>query len=334
MLYVRRAMGRFEPTGPVDVPGLEHSVVNLSWGVLRGAAGPSDGSAGAASNVPSALGVVRHAEIYRDCPQEIEEAFAVLETHVIKDDQLYPVALATLPFLFATVRKGSPIADRIADLIARYVSAGSSLDGPLAERLRQIINDQSGDLIRWFGAYDAALGALVIHVPALRPLYLAAVEGAERVSPETLLALVELGEAPGETPALARAMLDGPDSTDVARMAAAAFLGRFGQHSPELLTRIDSALPPTARGLLGRLVKHWTPTITQPVVAPKLFDAEVVFTGKKLVVVKAANRSVTLPWEGAEVARGDRLKVGLTAHGQPKLAVVTDWKGNVRVIDF
>ena len=75
LLYVRRAMGRFEPTGPVDVPGLEHSVVNLSWGVLRGAEGPSDGSAGAASNVPSALGVLRHAEIYRDCPQEVEEAF-------------------------------------------------------------------------------------------------------------------------------------------------------------------------------------------------------------------------------------------------------------------
>src|SRR5688572_30595093 len=151
-------MGRFEPTGPVDVPGLEHSVVNLSWGVLRGAAGPSDGSAGAASNVPSALGVLRHAEIYRDCPQEIEEAFAVLESHVIKDGQLYPVALATLPFLFATLRKdSSPIADRIADLIALYASAVDTLDGPLADRLRQIVTDHAADVIRWFGGHDAAL---------------------------------------------------------------------------------------------------------------------------------------------------------------------------------
>jgi hypothetical protein len=327
-------MGRFEPTGPVDVPGLEHSVVNLSWGVLRGAAGPSDGTAGAGSNVPSALGVLRHAEIYRDCPQEIEEAFAVLETHVIKDGQLYPVALATLPFMFATLRKVSPASERIADLIALYASAASTLETPLADRLRQIITDQSHDVIRWWGRYDRALATLAVYVPGLRALYLAAVEGAERVDPEVLLALIELGEAPGDTPALALAMLDGPDSTDLQRMSAAAFLARFGEHTPERLMRIDAALPPSARGQLRRLVRFWTPNLTRPVVAPKLYEAEVLFTGKKLVVVKAGNRSVTLPWEGADVTKGDRLQVGLTTHGQPKLAVVTDWRGNVRVIDF
>src|SRR5690606_34340636 len=235
----------------------------------------------------------------------------------------------TLPFLFATLRKGSPIADRIADLIARYATAIDTLDAPLANRMRQLITDQASDVLRWLGEHDAALGALAIHVPGLRAPYLAAIEGAERVSPETLLALLELGEAPGETPELALAMFEGPDATDLARMAAAAFLTRFGGNSPELMTRVDAALPPSSRTSLARLVKHWTPTITQPAVAPKLSDAEVIFTGKKLVVVKADNRSVTLPWEGADVAKGDRLKVGLSAHGQPKLAVVTDWRGNV-----
>jgi hypothetical protein len=52
------------------------------------------------------------------------------------------------------------------------------------------------------------------------------------------------------------------------------------------------------------------------------------------VLVRAGTRSVTLPWAGAEVARGDRLKVGITVHGQPKLVVVTDARGGVRVIDF
>ena len=46
---------------------LEHSVVELPWNVLRGALGPSDGSAGAASNVPSALAVLRHAQLYLRC---------------------------------------------------------------------------------------------------------------------------------------------------------------------------------------------------------------------------------------------------------------------------
>lgn len=327
-------MGRFEPTGPVDIPGLEHSVVDLAWGVLRGARGPSDGSAGAASNVPSALGVVRHAEIYANYPQEIEEAFGVLEQHVIKDGQLYPVALAALPFLFSAVRKISPIRERIADLIALYVSAASSLEAPLGERVLELIADQSGEVIRWLGRHDRALAALAVHTPGLRAAYLAAIEGAERVEPEALLALIELGEAPGETQALALAMFEDPDTTGAARMAAAAFLARFGKHTPEQLMRIDAALPPSAPVTLRDFVRFWNPNLTRPVVAPKLFDAEVLFTGKKLVVVKVNSSSVTLPWEGADVGSGDRLKVGLTTHGQPKLAVVTDWKGNVRVIDF
>src|SRR5262245_40791342 len=239
-------MGRFEPTGPVDVPELEHSSINLSWGVLRGADGPSDGSAGAASNVPSALGVLRHPEIYRNCPQEIEEAFAVLERHVIKDGQLYPVSLATLPFLFATLRKVSPVSERVADLIALYASCASTLEQRLCDRLLQIISDHSADIVRWWGRYDRALAALAVHTPGLRTLYLAAVEGAEHVEPEVLVALIELGEAPGETTAFAYAMLDGADSTEMQRLAGAAFLARFGQHTSGQLLRIDAAMPPTA----------------------------------------------------------------------------------------
>src|ERR1043165_8317696 len=216
-------MGRFEPTGPVDVPGLEHSVANLSWGVLRGALGPSDGTAGASSNVPSALGVLRHADIYRGVPDEIEEAFAVLERHVVRDGQLYPVVIAALPFLFATLRKGPFISTRIADLIAIYASTAHTLEAPLDARVRQIIADKGGEIARWLGHHDRALGAVAIHVPALRDVFIAAVEGAERVAPEILLALVELGEAPGDTPQLALKMFDGPDASDIARTAAAAF---------------------------------------------------------------------------------------------------------------
>ncbi|HUS30960.1 MAG TPA: hypothetical protein VMZ53_20765 [Kofleriaceae bacterium] len=328
-------MGRFEPTGPVDVPGLEHSVANLSWGVLRGALGPSDGTAGAASNVPSALGVLRHADIYKGVPDEIEEAFAVLERHVVRDGQLYPVVVAALPFLFATLRKGTFIATRIADLIALYASTAHTLEAPLDTRVRQLISDHGGEIARWLGHHDRALGAIAIHVPALRDIFIAAVEGAERVSPEILLALVELGDAPGETPELALKMFDGPDASDIARTCAAAFLARFGDHAPELRTRIDAALPPSATTHLRRLAGNlWNPVIVRPLVAPKLYDAEILFTGKKVVVVKAGSKSVTLPWEGAALVQGDRVQVGLSAHGQPKLAVVTDRKGNVRVIDF
>lgn len=326
-------MSRFGTTGPIEVQGLEHSVANLSWGVLRGARGPSDGTAGAASNVPSALGVLRHAEIYRGVPQEIEEAFTVLEQHVMRDGQLYPVVVAAVPFLFDALRRGSPVATRIAQLIARYASAASSLEGPLRDRLLAIIADHGAEIVRWFGSHDLAFAALAIHVPQLRALYSAAVEGAERVPPEALLALVELPDPPADTQWLALAMLDAEEPT--ARMCAAAFLARHGERSPQLSTRIDTELPPSAQTTLHNFVgKLWMPTIERPAVAPKLVDAEVTFTGKKLVLVKAGPHNVTLPWEGATLERGDRLQVGLTAHGQPKLAVLTDRKGNVRVIEF
>ena len=331
-------MGRFDPTGPVDVPGLQHSVANLSWGVLTGALGPSDGTAGAGSNVPSALGVLRHAVIYAGVPSEIEEAFGVLEQHVMLRGQLYPVVLAAMPFLFDTLRRENPVGGRIAELVAQYAQLAHTLDKPLAQRLNNMFADQAGDIARWFGkgpGYDRAVGALAIHVPALREVFLATVEGAESLSPEVLLALVELGEAPGDSIDIALAILSLSDSSDIERMAAGAFLSRFGTHSPDVLERIDAALPPSAQGALARHLHYlWQPTIARPSVAPKLYDAEVVFTGKKLVVVRAGAKSVTLPWTGAEVTRGDRLQVGLTAHGEPKLAVVTDWKGNVRVIDF
>ena len=331
-----RRMGRFDPTGPVDVPGLEHSVANLSWGVLRGALGPSDGSAGAASNVPSALGVLRHAEIYRAVPDEIEEAFSVLERHVMCEGQLYPVVVAAVPFLLAVVRKTSPVAGRIAELLARYASCAGSLEEPLRSRFLQLLGDHAGELIRWFGAHDRPLGALAIHVPAVREPFIAAVEGAERVSAEILLALIELDlrEAPGDTEAVARDLIENADD-ELSRMSAAAFLARFGDHPPALRARIDSALPPSAAKSLQRVTGGlWIPTVTRPVVAPKLYDAEIMFTGKKLVIVKAGTKSVTLPWEGATLVPGDRLQIGLSAHGQPKLAVVTDRQGNVRVIDF
>jgi hypothetical protein len=352
-----RAVGRFEPTGPVNVQGLEHSVAALPWGVLRGALGPSDGSAGAASNVPSALGVLRHAPIYAGVPGEIDEAFAVLEQHVMRHGVLYPVALAAVPILFDTLRRTSPalaFAGRIADLLAHYAAAMHTLEAPLLQRLQQIFADHAGDIIRWLGKHDRALCAFAIHVPAVRDAFLAAIEGAERVAPEVLLALVELDQAPGEMPALALAMLDGPcapfgsaarsgnagpcdgpDASDVTRMCAAAFLARFGGHGPDVRARVDAALPPSAAATLRTFIHRlWSPTIERPAVAPRMYDAEIVFTGKQLVIVKAANKSVTLPWIGADVLKGDRVQVGLSTHGEPKLAVITDARGAVRVIDF
>jgi hypothetical protein len=62
--------------------------------------------------------------------------------------------------------------------------------------------------------------------------------------------------------------------------------------------------------------------------------AEVLFAGEKLVLVRAGERSVTLPWPQSHVRKGDVLSVGVTVHGQAKLVVFTEPTGAVRVIDF
>ena len=99
--------------------------------------------------------------------------------------------------------------------------------------------------------------------------------------------------------------------------------------------RWSAALPPSAPPALRTFVgKLWTPTIERPAVAPKIFDAEVVFAGERVVLVRAGERTVTLPWPGAPLERGDHLKIGITAHGQPKLALLTEANGSVKIIDF
>ena len=335
LLYVVR-VSRFDPTGAVDVPDLEHSVAELPWGVLRGKHGPSDGSVGAGSNVPSALAVLRHAQLYLEFPGEIDEAFAVLEGHAIDHGQLYPVAVTIAPILLDMLRRGSPLAERITDVIALYAgSAGTLEDKALTARLVEVLVDHAREIVGWLGRYDRALGALAIHVPAMRPPIFAALTYAPRIPPELLVALADLDSIPPNAIAYALAMLDGADANEHSRMAAAAFLARHGEDTPALRTRIDAALPPSSPGALRAFVgKLWSPTVARVVVAPRMYDAEVVFRGEKLVLVRAGSRSVTLPWAGANVTRGDRVRIGITAHGKPKLVLVTEPDGSVRVIDF
>jgi hypothetical protein len=278
--------------------------------------------------------VLRHAPLYANLPAEIDDAFLVFERHAIRHGQLYPVAITITPFLFDMVRRGSMVAERITDLIAEYTAAATTLEAALRNQLLEIVADHGSEIVGWLGRFDRAGAAIAIHAPAVRDGVIAKIAQADRVAPEMLLALIDLGASPGRTVQLALEMLESSD-TETSRMCAAAFLARYGDRVPELRTRIDAALPPSAPAALERFVgRLWRPTVDRPIVAPKMYDAEVVFAGEKLVLVRAGSRSVTLPWPGAELQRGDVIKVGITAHGQPKLAVVTSPDGSVRVIDF
>jgi hypothetical protein len=128
-------------------------------------------------------------------------------------------------------------------------------------------------------------------------------------------------------------MLNNSDA--LIQMCAAAFLARYGERTPELTSRIDAILLPSAATELKRYVRYlWTPTVERPAVAPKLLTAEVMFAGEKVVLVRAGEQRVALPWANANVERGMQLQIGLTVHGEPVLALVTDDAGAVRVVEF
>jgi hypothetical protein len=115
----------------------------VAWGRLWGAFGPSDGSRCAGANVPSALGVLRLVELYRDAPAEIVDAFWVLENHVMYGEKLYPVAIETIPFLFDLLRWQSPHSVRIAELIVRYSMLADSLEWPLERLAMAVISEHA-----------------------------------------------------------------------------------------------------------------------------------------------------------------------------------------------
>ena len=264
------------------------------------------------------------------------EAREVLERHAIRHRLLYPVAVTVAPFLLDFMRRNNPQSARIAEVIAEYAAAAMTLEEAHCERLLELLAMHEREVLGWMGKYDRALAALAIHVPALRAPYLAKLAEVTEVSPFALLALIELGSAPGQTELLALAMLDDKSQHEVARGAAAAFLAHHATElTPALRERIDAALTPAMPATLAnRVTRLWEPTIVRPVVAPKLHDAEVMFAGEKLVLVKAGARTVTLPWVNAPVQKGDVLKVGITAHGKAKLALLTDTDGRVTIVDF
>lgn len=305
----------------------------VAWAEAMGAFGPSDGGGGPLSNVPGALAVLRDAHLFGDAPEELAEALEVLETHVIANGVLYPVVVHALPFLFELVARDIPHATEVAEVIATYAAAIETLPAAPRARMRTTLLAHQDDILSWVGRHDLAAAGLAVHAPWLRTGYLAAVEASRALTAVGFLALLELDATVGGVTQAAISVLDRGD--DLTRMAAAAFLAARHDLTPDVATRVDAELPPHAEAALANLTGGlWTPIVRRPRVAPQLRDATVVFVGPKLVLVRVGQRTVTLPWPDAQVRKGDVLQVGITAHYQPKLVILADAEGGVRVVDF
>jgi hypothetical protein len=238
--------------------------------------------------------------------------------------------------LFDVIRRRSPLRRRIAILIARYARIAGTLDDHTRGLLRKTIVEHGSEIVGWLERVelDRAAAALAIHVPGLRAELLSALDHATAIAPCVLLALVELGTYPPSAIDAAVRTLDDREQTPSARMAAAAFLARYGDPTPELTARIDRELPASAAATLASYVGElWTPLVDRVVAAP-LEDARVLFSGDKLVLVMVGDKSVVLPRPITAVKRGDVLKVGITPLGKPRLALVTDDAGRVTVFDL
>jgi hypothetical protein len=306
---------------------------DVAWAEQIGAFGPSDGRGGPISNVPGALAVLRDAHLYRETPEELAEALEVLETHVVAEGTLYPVAVAALPFLFELIEREVPHAGELAEVIASYGAAIETLAPAPRAAMRTLLLAKREVILGWVGKFPLAAAGMAVHAPWLRNGYLAALDAGRGVGAIGFLALLELDATVRGAVQAAIAALGGGEPTT--RMAAAAFLAGRPDLTPDVATRVDAELPPHAEAALANLTGGlWEPIIKRPRVAPQLREGRVVFVGPKLVLVKVGERTVTLPWPDAQVRKGDVLRIGITAHYQPKLVILADASGQVKVVDF
>ena len=217
-------------------------------------------------------------------PEEIDEAFGVLEHHAIRHGHLFPVALATLPFLFArcAVARRRRAHHRAHRAVRRRVDARARAARAFLDLIVPITPARS---FAGSATHDRALVRdRDARVRAARPICAPRSSTAETFAPVVLLALVDLGESARAAQLLALAMLD----AETTRRACVPPRSSRATASARRSCRRDRCRAATVGG--GRAAQPssgelWTPTVHAAAVAPKLFDAEVMFAGKKFVLV-------------------------------------------------
>ena len=327
-------MGRFDPTGPVDANA--HSVASLRWETQLGALGPTDGSAGAASNVPSALSVLRHAQLYAAVSRgDRRSVRASSSTHAIRHGQLYPGRARDAAVLFATLRarharrRAHRRSDRDVHGRVAHARGAAARAFPRSDRLAREATSCAGS-----ARTTAHSCAIALRVPELRTDLLAGARVAER-SRRSCCSRSSISAPLPAAPTMSRTRCSTTPTTRSADVRGRVPRALWRAHAGAAVAhrcRAAAVGAPALRNYVGEL---WTPTVKRPAVAPKLLTPRSMFAGEKVVLVKAgdaARRAAVGERRVSSAATSCRSASPCTA--SPKLALVTDAAGAVRVVEF
>jgi len=331
----------------------QKAVQRVDWKALSGAYGPSDGSVRSTgrlmdgTSVETVLGNVPEALTLLATERDTEsdewaDAMDVLCSHVSHQGDIYEVTPRVVPFIFDLLSMPEVAGPRglaeclvlWAESAKRYEASAQPEDRALGRSLDAALALHAPEVAGWLGG-DLEQEAVLVaaYSSRLRAPVLAAVQAQHRPSFSAYIAMTLIGEWPEWMHQRAAKALGCDDAME--RLAAAAFIACSGRVPDDLLPQLDAILTPDAAAKLtaafDRPLELKIPRLRAPWRGP-LAEAAVIFAGPKLVVVRTTdNRSFTLHWPQAAVEKGARVRVGISAHGEPRVVEWEDGRETRRV---
>ncbi len=319
--------------------------VNLvPWAKLEGCHGASDGSSRspAATDVPRALLTLATWDFAEPGAEEWEDVADILYSHVTHQGSVFEVTSHVVPLVVSLVidcEFGAPAGlaaflPYVSACARRARGARSEAKRAYGEAIGQALEAAQPRIMSWdeSPALAPALAALAVESPSLRSAWLARAE----TRPLTAIDLAALTAMKRSLPGAdraARAMLEGPPG--LARTAAAYFLEKSTAPDDPLAGVIDAALGVRDRHTLQAAFGTLVPIDLEPPRAREfsgpLEDGTVAFRGEQLfVVARRSGGNVTVRWSGAPVAKGERVRVGVSADGVARVVELGDGSTAVR----
>lgn len=279
----------------------------IDWEHLPGAYGPSVGD----HDVAAALRTLA-TDLEDDSDDRQNALDVVLWSHGFHQGTSYPVSVAIVPFVVALVDGGCDPTGELAEGL-EYIGCALRTEDAFEAAVKAAIAGHAATILGWRDDHNRVVARLGAAMPELRPRWLAILASAPILTTEEYLGLATLPEAPAWAIERAR--------DDASNLGAAILLARRGALDPALTRTIEATLAPRVVALHSDVISAFgleVPRVRAPFDG-QLHDGRVVFASKALVLVRTADRDVTFRIPDTGAVRDEAVRVGWSAHGEPRV---------------
>lgn len=245
----------------------------------------------------------------------------VLYGHGWHQSTIYPVTAAIAPFLIQLIearRDGDGELARGLEVFA--CAATDPANAPHGDGVIAALAAHAGTIVGWREERAQTVVVVAVHVPAVRELWLAALQ-ASHISTVEYFGLAALPNPPEWAADRAR-----QDPDDV---GAAVLLAAHTTLAPELARIVERTITPLTVDTFGDLLAVLNLDIPEVRAPCDLVPATVVFAGGNLVLVRVGDRNVTCKVTNTGLKMGDQVRVGISAHGEPRMLELRGEDGTV-----